>query len=76
MKKKPPKYPAASSTRGVLKDAVVLEGPVVINVRAAKDKLSSLIERAATGLETIIASGTAVIKIVSRQFRNGETFRA
>ena len=33
-----------------------MEDPLTINVRAAKDALSSLLERAAHGLETIITS--------------------
>ncbi|MEP6663557.1 MAG: type II toxin-antitoxin system prevent-host-death family antitoxin [Verrucomicrobiota bacterium] len=56
MKKKTTKYPSASSAPDVLKETAVLEGPVWINVRAAKDSLSSLLERAAQGLETIITS--------------------
>ena len=47
---------------------MVLEGPVLINVRAAKDSLSSLLERAAQGLETIITSdGVPKAKLVPVQ---------
>ena len=56
MKKKTVKYPKTISAPDVLKETAVLEGPVLINVRAAKDSLSSLLERAAQGLETIITS--------------------
>ncbi len=47
---------SAFSEPDVLHDAAVLENPLSINVRAAKDGLSSLLERAARGLETIITS--------------------
>lgn len=55
MKKKTIKYPPSSNSPDVLNDAV-LDHPLSINVRAAKDSLSSLLERAAHGLETIITS--------------------
>jgi prevent-host-death family protein len=75
VKKKTIKYPAPS-TPDVLKDAAVLEGPVLINVRAAKDSLSSLIERAANGLETIITSdGKPKAKLVPVQ-RKRKPFHA
>ena len=67
MKTKTVKYPSAKSggTPDVLKETAVLEGPVVINIRAAKDSLSSLLERAAQGLETIITSdGVPKAKLV------------
>jgi prevent-host-death family protein len=76
VKKKALKYPAHLRTPDVLKDAAVLEGPVVINVRAAKDSLSSLIERAANGLETIITSdGVPKAKLVPVQ-RKRKPFHA
>ena len=76
MKKKALKHPRPSSAPDVLKDAAVLEGPVVINVRAAKDSLSSLIERAANGLETIITSdGVPKAKLVPVQ-RKRKPFHA
>ena len=40
----------------MLREAAVLESPLTINVRAAKDSLSSLLERASKGLEVIITS--------------------
>lgn len=40
----------------MLQETAVLESPLTINVRAAKDSLSSLLERAAQGLEVIITS--------------------
>ena len=65
MKKKITKYPRAASAPDVLKDADVLDPPLSINVRAAKDSLSSLIERAAQGHETIITSdGVPKAKLV------------
>jgi prevent-host-death family protein len=58
VKKKSVKYPAAKPGGSAmkLKETAVWEGPLSINVRAAKDSLSSLLERAAHGLETIITS--------------------
>ncbi|MEO7298693.1 MAG: type II toxin-antitoxin system prevent-host-death family antitoxin [Verrucomicrobiota bacterium] len=68
MKKKTTKYPKTSSAPDVLKETAVLDGPVLINVRAAKDSLSSLLERAAQGLETIITSdGVPKAKLVPVQ---------
>ena len=58
MKAKNIKYAAAKPGGGAgeLRETAVLESPLSINVRAAKDSLSSLLERAAQGLETIITS--------------------
>ncbi len=58
MKKLALRYPSVKSTSkpDVLKEPAVLESTLTINVRAAKDCLSSLLERAAQGLETIITS--------------------
>src|SRR5262245_3495122 len=57
MKRKTFKYPPAKSQSGArLKDAAVLETSTLINVRAAKDQLSSLLEQAAQGSEVIITS--------------------
>jgi prevent-host-death family protein len=58
VKKKTTKYPSAEALGrpNVLKETAVLESPLLINVRSAKDSLSSLLERAAQGLETIITS--------------------
>ena len=52
------KYPPSSPAAAELKDAVVLAAPepLFINVRAAKDALSSLLEQAARGNEVIITS--------------------
>ncbi len=58
MKKKTTKYPnpKPGGAAEALRETAVLESPLTINVRAAKDSLSSLLERAAQGLETIITS--------------------
>jgi len=57
MKRKTFKYPPAKAQSAArLKDAAVLETPTLINVRAAKDQLSSLLEQAAQGSEVIITS--------------------
>ncbi|MDQ6631886.1 MAG: type II toxin-antitoxin system prevent-host-death family antitoxin [Verrucomicrobiota bacterium] len=58
MKKRTTKYPDAKPGGGAeaLRETAVLENPLSINVRAAKDSFSSLLERAAQGLETIITS--------------------
>ena len=59
MKRKPFKYPPAKGRSAAkLKEAAVLETPMttLINVRAAKDQLSSLLERAAQGSEVVITS--------------------
>lgn len=59
MKRKAFKYPPAKGRSAAkLKEAAVLESAPVtlINVRAAKDQLSSLLEQAAQGNEVIITS--------------------
>jgi len=59
VKRKTFKYPPAKGRAGAkLKDAAVLETPMttMINVRAAKDQLSGLLEQAAQGSEIIITS--------------------
>ena len=58
MKRKPFKYASAKGAAAALKEAAVLEPPpaTLINVRAAKDQLSSLLEQAASGHEVIITS--------------------
>ena len=59
MKRKAFKYPPAKGQAAAnLKEAAVLEPPsaTLINVRAAKDQLSSLLEHAARGNEVIITS--------------------
>ena len=50
--------PAKTGSVAELKEAAALEPPLstVINVRAAKDQLSSLLEQAARGNEVIITS--------------------
>ena len=57
MKRKPSTYPLPSVEPIVLREtpAAVTEG-LVINIRAAKDQLSSLVEQAAHGNEVIITS--------------------
>src|SRR5689334_21414528 len=58
VKRKAFKYPPAKGGAAALKEAATLEppAPTVINVRAAKDQLSSLLEQAASGHEVIITS--------------------
>ncbi len=59
MKRKTFKFPPAKAGAPVsLKEAAVSEPPssMLINVRAAKDQLSSLLEHAARGNEVIITS--------------------
>lgn len=59
MKKKPFKYPAKrKALPDHLKETMTLElsEPLTINVRAAKDQLSSLLEQAARGNEIVITS--------------------
>ena len=59
MKRKTFKYPPAKGRSAArLKEAAALETPVttLINVRAAKDQLSSLLEQAAQGSEVVITS--------------------
>ena len=55
----------------VLKESAVLEEPeLVVNVRAAKDRLSSLLEAAARGDEVVITSdGRPKAKLVAIQRR-------
>jgi prevent-host-death family protein len=59
MKRKAFKYPPAQAESLVLKDssaATLEETALVVNVRAAKDQLSSLLEQAASGNEVVITS--------------------
>lgn len=59
MKKKKPLYrdPESSPEPAVLRDAMLLEPPSLsVNVRSAKDQLSSLLEEAALGNEVVITS--------------------
>lgn len=59
MKRKAFKYPPAkNSAAAKLKEVGMMESPVttLINVRAAKDQLSSLLEQAAQGSEIVITS--------------------
>ena len=59
MKRKIFQYPPAKAGASVLlKEAAMLEPPssMLVNVRAAKDQLSSLLEHAARGNEVIITS--------------------
>ena len=59
MKRRTFKFPPAKTgSAAELKEAAALEPPLsmVINVRAAKDQLSSLLEQAARGNEVIITS--------------------
>lgn len=59
-----------------MKETAVLESPLSINVRAAKDSLSSLLERAAQGLETIITSdGVPKARLVPME-KKRKPFRA
>jgi prevent-host-death family protein len=70
MKKKVFRYPpTAPGETHELKDSSLLEiAPVQINVRAAKDSLSSLLEEAARGTEIIITSdGKPKAKLVPMQ---------
>ena len=67
MKKKTFKYPPAKAASAVLREtALELVEPIrVVNVRAAKDQLSSLLEEAASGNEVIITSdGVPKAKLV------------
>ncbi len=52
------KYPARAAAPAVLRDAATRQPPLLltINVRAAKDQLSSLLEQAARGNEVVITS--------------------
>ena len=53
---KPFKYPPLSGKGAQIKDSAVAEPVMHINVRAAKDQLSSLLEDAAQGNEIVITS--------------------
>lgn len=67
MKKKTFKYPPVKAAPSALREsALELEEPTrVVNVRAAKDQLSSLLEEAASGNEVIITSdGVPKAKLV------------
>jgi prevent-host-death family protein len=67
VKRKTFKHPSARGGAATLKEAEALEPPAatVINVRAAKDQLSSLLEQAASGHEVIITSdGTPKAKLI------------
>ncbi len=56
-KKKTYRYPDSPATPAVLQDAALAEPPTMsVNVRSAKDQLSSLLEEAALGNEVIITS--------------------
>lgn len=58
MKRKTFKYTLAKSQPGELREAAATldEPELIVNVRAAKDQLSSLLEQAARGNEVIITS--------------------
>lgn len=65
-----------ASKPDVLEETAVLDSTLTINVRAAKDRLSSLLERAAQGLETIITSdGEPKARLVPVE-KNRKPFRA
>jgi len=67
VKKKTFKYPPAKRVPAALREtAIELDEPLrVVNVRAAKDQLSSLLEEAASGNEVIITSdGVPKAKLV------------
>ena len=56
-KNKPYRNPDSAPAPAVLKDSAVAEPPrMSVNVRSAKDQLSSLLEEAALGNEVIITS--------------------
>ena len=69
MKRKTFHYPPGNAEKLVLKESAVLEDPaLVVNVRAAKDQLSSLLEAAARGDEVVITSdGRPKAKLVAIQ---------
>jgi len=76
-KRKTFKYPSgAKESPAALKEAAALEQPPLqINVRAAKDSLSSLLEQAARGHEIIITSdGEPKAKLVPVQMKR-KTFK-
>jgi prevent-host-death family protein len=58
MKRKIFKYPPAGAESMIVREAAAAleETELVVNVRAAKDQLSSLLEQAANGNEVIITS--------------------
>jgi prevent-host-death family protein len=67
MKRKYFKYPPPRKEKPLeLKEAAVAEAPpLLVNVRAAKDQLSSLLEQAARGNEVVITSdGVPKAKLV------------
>lgn len=67
MTRKKVKYPSHKVKAQILKEAApaTLPPPQLVNVRAAKDQLSSLLERAAGGDEVIItSSGVPKAKLV------------
>ncbi|PYI89467.1 MAG: hypothetical protein DME26_01205 [Verrucomicrobia bacterium] len=66
------KYPPTAPGTAEIKDTAVLAvpEPLFINVRAAKDSLSSLLEQAARGNEIIITSdGEPKAKLVPYQMK-------
>lgn len=69
MKRKTFHYPPGKAEKLVLRESAVLEDPeLVVNVRAAKDQLSSLLEAAARGDEVVITSdGRPKAKLVGIQ---------
>ena len=71
MKRKTFKYPPVKREKTVLRDTAAIEEPaLVVNVRAAKDQLSSLLEAAARGDDVIITSdGRPKAKLVAIQPR-------
>ena len=71
MRRKTFHYPPGKAEKLVLKESAVLEDPaLVVNVRAAKDQLSSLLEAAARGDEVVITSdGRPKAKLVPIQPR-------
>jgi prevent-host-death family protein len=71
VKRKTFHYPPAKPDQTVLREAAALDEPeLVVNVRAAKDQLSSLLEAAARGDEVVITSdGRPKAKLVAIQPR-------
>ena len=71
MKRKTLQYPIGKADKVVLNETAGLEEPaLVVNVRAAKDQLSSLLEAAARGDEVVITSdGRPKAKLVAIQGR-------
>lgn len=69
--KKAFRYPEAAPSGAVLHEATLAEPPSMsINVRSAKDQLSSLLEEAALGNEVIITSdGQPKARLVSVRAR-------